>query len=401
MRLKSNEPFWLVKNGLKHTYPSLQENIETEILIVGSGITGSLIAHRCIAEGYKCVLVDRREVVNGSSSATTSMLQYEIDVPLWELIEMIGEKGAVASYKACFESIDTLGEVAKSIKSNCGFKKKESVYYAAYKKDVEELYKEFEVRKKHGFPVRWMDSGEIEKKYGLKETHGGILSQQGASIDAFSLAHDLLYFNFNKGLKVYDKTNIEDVVYKRNGIVATTEHGNSIKAKKIIYCNGFESVEVVKDNFVKLISTYAIVGEVDEQDCVPFKNTLIWNTADPYIYMRTTKDNRILIGGEDEDFVNAKRRDALLNRKSKKLEKQLKKIYPSTSFRTDFVWAGTFGTTKDGLPYIGTHPEFPSTYFVLGFGGNGITFSVIGMDMLNAYLKGEKHQLDSYFKFRR
>jgi glycine/D-amino acid oxidase-like deaminating enzyme len=401
MRLKSNEPFWLVKNGLKHTYPSLREDIETEILIVGSGITGSLIAHRCIAEGHQCVLVDRREVVNGSSSATTSMLQYEIDVPLGELIEMIGEEGAVASYKACFDAIDTLGALAEKIKSGCGFKKKESLYYAAYKKDVEKLYREFEVRQKHGFPVRWIEAHEIERKYGLKATHGGILSQQGASIDAFLLAHDLLYYNYNKGLQVFDKTNIEDVVYKRNGVVATTEHGNKIKAKQIIYCTGFESVEVVKDNFVNLISTYAIVGEVDETDCTPFKNTLVWNTASPYIYMRTTKDNRLLIGGEDEEFVSAKRRDALLNRKSKKLEKVLKRIYPNTNFRTDFVWAGTFGETKDGLPYIGTHPEFPSAYFVLGFGGNGITFSVIGMDMVDAHLKGKPHPLDSYFKFRR
>ena len=90
MKLKSNEPFWLVKNGLKHSYPSLDKDISTDVLIVGSGITGSLIAHRCMQEGYKTVLIDRREVANGSTSATTSMLQYEIDVPLFELIEQIG-----------------------------------------------------------------------------------------------------------------------------------------------------------------------------------------------------------------------------------------------------------------------------------------------------------------------
>ena len=128
---------------------------------------------------------------------------------------------------------------------------------------------------------------------------------------------------------------------------------------------------------------------------------LVWNTADPYIYMRTTDDNRILIGGEDEEFVNAEKRDALLFEKEAKLVKKLNKHLPENNFRTDFVWAGTFGGTKDGLPYIGEHPDFPSAYFVLGFGGNGITFSVIGMAMASAFLKGKKHELSKYFKFRR
>jgi glycerol-3-phosphate dehydrogenase len=40
------------KNGIINSYPSLRENV-TEILIVGGGITGSLIAHQCMADGFK------------------------------------------------------------------------------------------------------------------------------------------------------------------------------------------------------------------------------------------------------------------------------------------------------------------------------------------------------------
>lgn len=401
MKLKSNEPFWLVKNGLKHSYPSLDRDISTDILIIGSGITGSLIAHRCIAEGYKTVLIDRREVANGSTSATTSMLQYEIDVPLYKLIDQIGEAGAVAAYKACFDSIDQLGKVSGEVRSDCGFKKKESLYFAAYKKDTEWLKQEFDARKKHGFPVKWLAEEEIKEKYGLENTHGGILSAQGASIDAFCLAHDILAYNHKKGLEIYDKTDIEAVVYQRNGVKVSTNYGNTIKAKKIIYCNGFESTELIKENFVQLLSTYAVVSEVAEDDFTPLKDTLFWNTASPYLYMRTTDDGRLLIGGEDEDFVNATKRDALLQQKSKKLEKKIEKMFPGYDFRTDFVWAGTFGETKDGLPYIGSHKDFPGAYFVLGFGGNGITFSVIGMDMVADMLQGKKHPLSKYFKFGR
>lgn len=401
MKLRSNEPFWLVKNGLINSYPSLDCDIETDILIVGSGITGSLIAHRCIADGYQTTLVDRREVANGSSSATTSMLQYEIDTALFELIEQIGERGAVASYWACFNSIDDLGKISKQIRSTCGFKKKDSLYFAALKKDVAWLRKEFEARKEHSFPVTWLDAAEIEESYGLQNTFGGILSKQGGSIDAFCLAHELLQYNRKRGLRIFDKTDLVKKEHNNKGARLTTQYGNVIKARKVIYCNGFESVEMIKDKFVDLLSTYAIVGEVSEDDHSHISETLFWNTADPYIYMRTTDDNRILIGGEDEEFVDTTKRDSMITERSAKLKKKLTKLVPGMKFRTDFAWAGTFGETKDGLPYIGIHPNFPSAYFVLGFGGNGITFSVIGMDMVSATLAGRKHPLEHYFRFRR
>jgi len=401
MKLRSNEPFWLVKNGLINSYPSLECDLETEILVVGSGITGSLTAHQCIADGYQTTLIDRREIAHGSSSATTSMLQYEIDTPLYELIEMIGEQAAIDSYWACFNSIDDLGKISKKIGPKCGFKKKDSLYFGALKKDVPWLMKEFQAREKHGFQVSWLEPTEIEEKFGMVGTYGGILSKQGGSIDAFCLAHELLQYNRKRGLRVYDKTDLVKKEHTKNGVKLTTDYGNVIKAKKVIYCNGFESTEMIKDKFVNLLSTYAIVGEISDDDHSHLSETLFWNTAEPYIYMRTTDDNRILIGGEDQEFVDPTKRDSMITEKSAKLETKLKKLIPSLKFRTDFAWAGTFGETKDGLPYIGEHPNFPSAYFVLGFGGNGITFSVIGMAMVAAMLKGKKHPLEEYFRFRR
>ena len=401
MDLKSNEPFWLVKNGIINSYPSLREDISCDVLVVGGGITGSLIAHQCMEDGFNTVLIDKREIANGSSSATTSMLQYEIDTPLYKLIDMIGERGAVASYKACSKSIDQLQDVCKQIKSKAGFKKKESLYFAALKKDVSWLKEEFKARKKAGFEVKWMEADEIEKKYQLKKTQGGILSKQGASVDAFMLVHEILDFNVKRGLKVYDKTELVEVNDKSKYSEITSNTGSKIKAKKIVYCIGYESITMIKEKFVDLISTYAIVSEANTTLSKEFNDVLIWNTADPYIYMRTTDDGRFLIGGEDEEFRNPEKRDELIGQKEKKLQKTFEKLIPHIPFHLDFAWAGTFGETKDGLPYIDSHKDFRNSYFVLGFGGNGITFSVTGMEMVSNWLKGKKHPLNEWFRFGR
>ena len=401
MDLKSNEPFWLVKNGILHSYPSLKETIECEVLVIGGGITGSLIAHQMVKDGYETVLIDRREIGNGSTSATTSMLQYEIDVPLYELIDQIGEEGAVKAYKACSQSIEDLDKITQELNSEAGFERKESLYYASKKKDVSWLKKEFEARKNAGFNIKWIEKEEILERYEFENTFGGILSSQGASVDAFHLAHELLAFNSKKGLRVYDKTEMDSVEVKKGFNLVTTKTRQKIKAQKIIYAIGYESAHLIKEKFVDLKSTFAMVSEIDEKGSEKLNNTLFWNTSDPYLYMRTTSDGRVLIGGGDEDFRDPEKRDAMIDKKEKEILRDLKDLLPNYHFYTDFTWAGTFGETKDGLPYISEHKDFPNSYFVLGFGGNGITFSVTGMEMASAFMKNKNHPLTEYFKFGR
>jgi len=372
-----------------------------DVLIIGGGITGSLIAHQMIKDGYSTILIDKREICNGSTSATTSMLQYEVDVPLYKMSEMIGETAAVSCYKACEKSIEDIAGLVKDIKSRSGFRKKMSLYYAARKKDADWLEHEFEARRKAGFDVEYLSAKEIEKRYEITNTYGGILSKSGGSIDAFKFSHELLRFNEKKGLEIYDKTELRSVKYLKDHNLALTTSGFTIAAKKIIYCVGYESKELIKEDFVNLKSTYAIVSEVHAEGFKTMENTLIWNTDEPYLYMRSTDDGRFLIGGGDEDFHNAEKRDALLSKKEKEILRNLKRIKPNEHFYTDFVWAGTFGETKDGLPYIGEHKNFKNSYFVCGFGGNGITFSVTGMEMASAFMKNIKHPLSEYFRFGR
>jgi glycine/D-amino acid oxidase-like deaminating enzyme len=401
MDLKSNEPFWLVKNGIIESFPSLRNDEECDILIVGGGITGSLIAHQCIEDGYKTILIDKREIANGSSSATTSMLQYEIDVPLYQLIDKIGKEGAEASYKACYDAIIQLEKICKKLKSDAGFSRKKSLYFASLKKDIRVLEQELQARKEAGYEVKWLEEEDLKKDYQLHHAYAGILSEMGGSVDAFKLAHEILAYNIKKGLKVYDKTAFTEIKYHRDYNEIILETGAKIKANKIIYCTGYETVNIIPEKFVDLLSTFAMVSEVNTQINDEFPDVLIWDTANPYIYMRTTDDGRILVGGEDEDFINPIKRDQLIGKKTKKLENTFQKYFPNANFYTDFSWAGTFGETKDGLPYIGEHKDFKNSYFVLGFGGNGITFSVIGMEMVSDWLNNKEHFLSRWFKFGR
>lgn len=263
------------------------------------------------------------------------------------------------------------------------------------------LERELEARRKAGFDVQWLTEEEIKERFDIDKAYGGILSTQGASVDAFCFLHELLQYNQRKGLRIFDKSALGKVTKKGQMNLCTLDTGAVIKAKRIVYCIGYESQTMIKEKFVDLLSTYAMVSEVNPVGASKLKDILIWNTSTPYLYMRTTDDSRILIGGEDEKFKDAVKRDSLLTQKELKLHRAFKKMFATITFIPDFSWAGTFGETKDGLPYIGTHKDFKDAYFVLGFGGNGITFSVVGMEMTSNWLKGKKHPLTDIFAFGR
>ena len=127
MRLRTYESYWILKNGLLHTYPSVSQNLKTEIVVIGAGITGALISHALHKKGYKVIILDKKDVASGSTSATTSMLQYEVDVTLLELSQKIGEEGAALAYQAGVEAIDALKNLIVSEKIECAFELKDSL----------------------------------------------------------------------------------------------------------------------------------------------------------------------------------------------------------------------------------------------------------------------------------
>lgn len=399
MNIRTNETFWLIKNGLEASYPSLKTNIDTEILIVGGGITGALMSYKLLTQGYRVVLVDKRDVCNGSTAASTAMLQYEIDIPLHELILKRGMDCAVSSYKNCEKSIFKLKEIIRELNIECDFSLKKSIYFTNSEADLTFLKTEYDTRKAHGFDVRWMEAAELWE-LGL-DAFGAIESASGAIMDPYKFSNALLNMGKNLGLEIYDRTEVSEVNEISGKMYCQTEEGYEITAKHVVYCTGYESSEVLGKKVVQLKSTYALVSEAYEQLPLAFKNHIFWNTSKPYLYFRSTSDNRIIMGGGDENFKNAKLRNILLEKKENDLVEGFQKCFPKINFKLDYSWAGTFGETKDGLPYMGKPSNDENIHYMLGFGGNGITFSVMGMDAIVNSIANLNHPFLEYYNFKR
>lgn len=400
MDLLSGVPYWPVKNGLLATYPPLEQTVTCDVAIIGGGITGACIAHELAAAGRQVVILDRRDIGTGSTAGSTSLLQYELDTPLGELSVRKGEKAAVRSYRVCAEAIDRIGELAAALPDPCGFRRRESFYGASTARDARDLRVEYELRRRHGFAVQYWDRARVAAASSLPY-HAALVSRPAAEIDVHCFTHGLLRAAVRRGARVYDRTAVRRYRVTRTGVVLHTHRGAEVRARRLVIAAGYEAGSFLRQRSISLHSTFALISEpVPAFPGWPGRR-LIWETARPYFYLRTTADNRIIVGGGDEPFTDPARRDRLLPEKVRFLRRRFHRYFPQIRLETAYAWAGTFAETEDGLPFIGPHPSFPRTYFALGYGGNGITFSVVAAGLMRDFCAGKSNADAALFRFGR
>ncbi|EDY19039.1 FAD dependent oxidoreductase [Chthoniobacter flavus Ellin428] len=400
MDLVSPHPFWLLKNGLPHEYPSLQEDVRCEVLVLGAGISGALIAHTLVKAGWNVVVVDKRDVAGGSTSASTALLQYEIDTHLVDLIRRMGKRDAQRAYRACHDSIDTIERLAGEVGAKCAFRRKDSAYLATKHSEIRLLQQECAARREAGIAVDFLDEKEIGARFSFSRP-AALISSQAAELDAHRLTHVLLADAVTRGARVFDRTIVTHLEPGRRGVRLKTDTGQLIHATHVVMATGYESQAFLPQRIVRLKSTFALASEAVHRFPGWWKRCLLWETARPYLYLRTAAGGRILVGGEDVPFRNPTERDRLIQSKTARLATRFHRLFPEIPLRVDYRWAGTFGETKDGLAYIGCIRQMPRCHFALGFGGNGITYSAVAAAIIRQTLAGRRHPDAHLFGFDR
>jgi glycine/D-amino acid oxidase-like deaminating enzyme len=400
MNLYEQQPYWLMKNGIVGSYPSLQHDLQVDVAIMGAGISAALTAWHLRNSGLKVAVFEKRHAGMGSTAASTAFLQYEIDTPLNVLKKLVGEQDAVKSYELCRQAIYDIADLCKSLTPAFDFHLRPSLQHASFKTHTSALWEEFKLRKKHDFKVDWLESADVKKTFGF-EAPGALFSEDGGEVDAYLLTHALLKNFQDAGHKVYNNTPISHIEHTKHRVLLVTASNLTIKAKKLVIACGYESLQYIPKKIADINSTYAMVSEPVADELFWHKNSLIWETAIPYMYFRVVSENRILIGGRDDPFHRPHILPSVISRKTEMLKKAFLKKMPHIPLVPDFSWAGAFASTKDGLPYIGSIAERPNTFFALGFGGNGITFSVIAAQIIHDLILNKKNSNANIFRFNR
>ena len=400
MDLKSGSPFWMLKNAQSEFHSPLESDHRCDVLVVGAGITAALIARALTDAGMRVCLIDRRQVGWGSTSASTALLQYEIDVELQALAKQFGIDDALLAYRACEQAVKSLVRLARPLRG-VDSRPMKSLYYSSHWYHDRKVRREGELRTQHGFDLECLDHSDLQQQFGL-DAGVGLLSAVGAEVDPVQLARRLLDDAREKGAELFERTSLKEILPTARGVNAVLSNGKRIRSKYLVIAAGYESQSFLSERVARNRSSYVIISDPMPERIGFLADCLVWESARPYLYARSTADHRIIVGGEDDAIDIPLKRDASVARKSEKLRQKFSDRFPAIPLEIAFAWAGTFAETKDGLPFFGPHSQYgPRVHFAMAYGGNGITYSAIGAEIIKDTIEGRTHPCARLFSFER
>ena len=375
---------------------TLRRDTTTDVLVVGAGISGALVAEALTDAGLKVLIVDKGAPLSGATSASTALLQYEIDVPLCRLKGMIGRDRALRLWRRSRMALDALRERTERLGINARCQLRQSLYVEGNLLDADGLELEARERREAGFEVELLGAREVHRRFGIAR-RAGILTSGALSADPRRLAAGYLRQAIAGGARLCAPAEVISVEPGKQ-VQARLANGVVIRAHHLVFATGYEIAHGVPRKGHRIVSTWAIATRPQRAlslDC------LVWEAANPYLYLRPGPGGRIICGGEDEAFQDPAHRDALLPQKTAALERQLTRLLPGVQARAEYAWAGSFGTSPSGAPSMGSVPGMPGCHAVLGYGGNGITFAMAAAQVLRASLTGGRDADADLFSFRR
>lgn len=386
--LRSGRTVWAEYGGLSTTTTVLRRDAYADVVIVGAGISGALMAHSLIARGLDVALLERQPApLRGSTMASTALLQFELDVPLSVLIDRVGERTARRAWQRSWRGVQSLRRLVANERIRCSWRNCSSLYLAGSAYGSRALRTEHAARAVAGLPGHVVSSSALAGRYGITRA-AAILSTGAASANPAQLTAGLLRRGISRGLRVYTSADVQEVSTDRDRVVLGVVDGPVVVAGFAVFCTGYEAPTALPMQDERLKSTWAMATAPLKRVPAWLRRTIVWEASDPYLYLRSTPDGRLIAGGEDEKTAGRHLDVAAMAEKAKRISAKVQALLPALSFRVTHRWAGVFGESSTGLPTIDAIPGIRRCYAVAGYGGNGITFSMIAAEIIAAAITG-------------
>jgi glycine/D-amino acid oxidase-like deaminating enzyme len=397
--VRSGELYWPEVSGPAPNAPPLEGDATCEVAIIGGGISGALAARALVREGLDTILVDQGEFGLASSAANTGLLLHEIDKPLARLIELVGRDHAAHAYRRGLSAIHELEAIVATLPEPCGFRRVPTLYLASDARGDREVRDEHVCRREFGLPVQLLDGRQLADVSSIKAP-SALWSHGNAQFNPYRFTTRVLQQALAGGLRGFANTRIHQVQRSNGGFELLAAKGN-IRARRVVYAAGYAAGRFLGRHVGDLDTTYAAASERLTSTAGWPAQCLIWETARPYFYARQTDDGRAIIGGADTERPSDHKDEERIHRKVARLTKHFERLFPAIPYKPAYEWAGTFGTTRDGLPYLGQLSGRDNEYFILAYGGNGTTFSAIGAQLVADLIVGRANADAAVFRFDR
>lgn len=399
------------------TFQKLQNDLETEVLIVGSGISGVSIAYELVRQGAKVTMIEARDVLSGETGRTSGHLASDLDDGYIQIGKKHGKEGAKLAAESHEWAAKRVGSVSKELGFDCEWRMLRGIDISQYPKgskehddDIKEIIQDMEAAKEAGLSARYEQDYAIKGWDGEIDQRDAIIYEKQATFHPTKYVCGILEWLKNQpNFQAFTRTRAVSI--KEKGItvpltslhlgpkdtVVETAEGHTITASHVVEATvvPLQRLSLVAE--MEYNRTYCIAIRIPKG---VVEDSLIYDSADEYKYLRMTacddKDDYMVVGGCDHAVGQEDEQDERYD----ELEDWIRKRFTKAG-AVDFRWSGQIFEPVDYMGYIGRNSGAERVYVVTGDSGNGLTHGVLAGKLISDMILGNPNPWEKLYDPRR
>ncbi|GIO86463.1 oxidoreductase [Paenibacillus faecis] len=372
------------------SFPALQEDIQTDVLIAGAGITGITAAYLLVKAGLSVAVVDAGNILDGTTGYTTAKITSQHGMIYDSLISHFGEEAARLYFEANEEALRFMDETVREHRIDCQFKREDAYLYADSEEQLTQLKNEWAAYEKLNLPGKWEDALPLPV-----EALGAIRMPDQARFHPLQYLRTLVDFVSEHGGKFYENSTVADSAEEMGDgkLLLKTESGVIITCRHAISASHYPFFDGGGLYFTRLHAdrSYAVAIEPE----TPFEGGMYINCGNPKRSLRAAEfDGKqlILVGGESHKTGQS---DCTIKH-YEELEKFGGLTFGIKSI--PYRWSAQDLVTIDQVPYIGpVTSDHPRIYVATGFAKWGMTSGTLSALLLSDLIQGKENRYADLF----
>ncbi len=383
---------WLEHDKINNSFDSLNENILTDVCIIGGGIFGITCGYYLSKKGVNTVLLEKDNIAEKVSGHTTAKITSQHNLIYKYLIDSLGEDLARQYLEANQCGLENIRNIVKNEKIECDFENQDAFVYTTDSDEVEKVRLENEAVNLLGFNSEFVTDTNLPFK-----VLGAIKFPNQAQFNPVKYMNCLVNKIIENGGKIYTDSLVYDVKRSGNEYEIYTNDGGQVRAKYVILASHYPFIDRLGYYFLKMYQSTSYVIGVDIGD--KSFNGMYINSKEPIYSYRFAKmgNKKILLVGGCDHKTGSK---IDLSHAYSILEDEVRKYYPDC--KVLYKWNTEDCISLDKIPYIGEFSNLmPNVYIGTGFNKWGMTSSNVAANIIVDKILGRENEYEDVFKSTR
>lgn len=369
-----NYSYW-VESTKKTNYPEISENMDTDVLIIGGGITGIVTAYMLSNSGLNICLIDADKMAMGVTANTTAKITSQHGLLYDYLLNSFGFETAKGYLDSNEDAIKTISDIIRKENIDCDFVSQDSYVYTCDKSNVAKIVDEVSAVTSLGLNAEYVTSCPLPFPI-----EAAIKFPGQAQFHPRKYLLSLLPILEKSGVKILENSKVIDIKHPSNRYeVYVNEY--KITAKYLVMASHYPIKNFPGMYFIKMYqdSSYAVGVELEND---VFDGMYISCDEPVTSFRNTMQDNgkKLLIVGGSSHKTGAT--DVDIESSYKNIENYIKSIYPKAKIK--YRWMTEDCVSLDKIPYIGEFSKFlPNMYVATGYKKWGMTTSHVAAKIIS------------------